>query len=152
VKVRKFTITDATLERSPGQDGDVFVGNLVDQRHGSPITIGYGRYGPNQTLEETMAVDDVMVVLEGRLSVSGNSDSVTRLRGQVLQSSTTRDSGVKPCSRGCRPARHRRSRSEATVPSPPRPSSRGDVPRSPHPPPPVLRAGSGLARHLLHTA
>lgn len=48
----------------------MFVGNLVDQRHASPITIGYGRYGPDQTLEETMAVDDVMVVLEGRLSVS----------------------------------------------------------------------------------
>ncbi len=72
MKISKFAITDAELERSPGQDGDVFVGNLVDQRHGSPITIGYGRYGPNQTLEETMAVDDVMVVLEGRLTVSAN--------------------------------------------------------------------------------
>ncbi|WP_275542359.1 hypothetical protein [Inquilinus limosus] len=40
MKVRKFTITDAVPERSPGQDGDVFVGNLVDQRHASPITIG----------------------------------------------------------------------------------------------------------------
>jgi hypothetical protein len=33
--VRKFTITDAVLERSPGQDGDVFVGNLIDQRQES---------------------------------------------------------------------------------------------------------------------
>jgi ethanolamine utilization protein EutQ (cupin superfamily) len=38
MKVRKFTITDAVLERSPGQDGDVFVGNLVDQRHAGVTT------------------------------------------------------------------------------------------------------------------
>ena len=68
--VRKFAIADAVFERSPGQDGDVFVGNVIDQRHGGPITIGYGRYGPNQSIDETLAVDDVMVVLEGRLSVS----------------------------------------------------------------------------------
>lgn len=84
MKISKFAITDAELERSPGQDGEVFVGNLVDQRHGSPITIGYGRYGPNQRLEETMAVDDVMVVLEGRLTVSANSDSVSAGPGEIV--------------------------------------------------------------------
>jgi ethanolamine utilization protein EutQ (cupin superfamily) len=84
MKVRKFAITDAKLERSPGLDGEVFVGNLVDQRHASPITIGYGRYGPNQRLEETMAVDDVMVVLEGRLTVSANSDSVSAGPGEIV--------------------------------------------------------------------
>ena len=84
MEVSKFAITDAKLERSPGQDGEVFVGNLVDQRHDSPITIGYGRYGPNQRLEETMAVDDVMVVLEGRLTVSANSDSVTAGPGEIV--------------------------------------------------------------------
>ncbi|WP_342240760.1 hypothetical protein [Inquilinus sp. OTU3971] len=84
MEVRKFSITDAALERSPGQDGEVFVGNLVDQRHASPITIGYGRYGPNQTLEETMVVDDVMIVLEGRLTVSANLDSVTAGPGEIV--------------------------------------------------------------------
>ena len=71
--VRKFAVSDAAFERSPGQDGEVFAANLIDQRHGGPITIGYGRYGANQSLEETIAVDDVMVVLEGRLSVSTNA-------------------------------------------------------------------------------
>ncbi len=41
--VRKFAVADASFERSPGQDGDVFAANLVDQRHGGPVTIGYGR-------------------------------------------------------------------------------------------------------------
>lgn len=79
MKVAKFSLADATLERSPGQDADIFAGNVVDQRHGGPITVGYGRYGSNQTLEETMAVDDVMLVLEGRVSVTGhgNGDPVT---------------------------------------------------------------------------
>lgn len=27
--VRKFSITDATFERSPGQDGEVFAGNVI---------------------------------------------------------------------------------------------------------------------------
>jgi ethanolamine utilization protein EutQ (cupin superfamily) len=84
MKVRKLTINDAVMERSPGQDGDVFAGNLVDQRHASPITIGYGRYGPDQTLGETMAVDDVMIVIEGRLSVSGDSGSVTAGPGEII--------------------------------------------------------------------
>ncbi|AUW60447.1 ethanolamine utilization protein [Sphingobium sp. SCG-1] len=84
MKVQKFAISDAALERSPGQDGDVFVGNLVDQRHGAPITIGYGRYGPDQSLEEIMAVDDVMVVLEGQISVSSEAGTVTAGPGEII--------------------------------------------------------------------
>lgn len=82
--VRKFAIADAALERSPGQDGDVFAGNVVDQRDGAPITIGFGRYGPDQAIHETMAVDDVMVVLEGRLSVSSESGTVTAGPGEIV--------------------------------------------------------------------
>ncbi|TDQ25958.1 hypothetical protein DEV91_113135 [Phyllobacterium brassicacearum] len=109
MKVRKFTITDAALERSPGQDGDVFVGNLVDQPHASPITIGYGRYGPNQTLEETMVVDDVMVVLEGRLSVSGKSGSAPQGRAR---------SSICPKARRSRSARTSKARSRPMSPIP----------------------------------
>lgn len=70
MNVAKFSLADAVLERSPGQDADIFAGNVIDQRHGGPITIGYGRYGANQSLDERLAVHDVMVVLEGRLSVT----------------------------------------------------------------------------------
>jgi len=82
--VVKFSIADAIFERSPGQDGDVHAANLVDQRHGGPITIGYGRYGPNQTLDETMAVHDVMLVLEGRLSVASGAGTVTAGPGEII--------------------------------------------------------------------
>ena len=44
MKVQKFSIADAKLLRSPGQDADIFVGNLVDEKDGEPITIGYDRY------------------------------------------------------------------------------------------------------------
>ena len=84
MQVRKFTIGDAVLERSPGQQEDIFVGNLVDERQGGPITIGYGRYGPHQTLAETMAVDDVMIVLEGRLSVTTDAGTVTAGPGEIV--------------------------------------------------------------------
>jgi hypothetical protein len=50
--IQKFTVADATFERSPDQTGDFLACNLVDQRHGAPITIGYGRYGPNQNIDE----------------------------------------------------------------------------------------------------
>lgn len=82
--VRKFGIADAAFERSPGQDGDVFAGNVIDQRQGGPITIGYGRYGPDQSIEETLAVDDVMIVPEGRLSVSGDAGTVTAGPGGIV--------------------------------------------------------------------
>lgn len=82
--VQKFTIADAFFERSPGQEADVFVGNLVDERHGGAITIGYGRYGPNQTIGEAMAVDDVMIILEGRLSVSTNLETVIAGPGEIV--------------------------------------------------------------------
>ena len=82
--VRKFAIADAAFERSPGQDGDIFTGNMIDQRHGGPITIGFGRYDPNQRLDEIMAVDDVMIVLEGRLSVSTEADTVHAGPGEIV--------------------------------------------------------------------
>lgn len=82
--VRKFAIADASFERSPGQDGEVFTGNVIDQRNGGPITIGFGRYGPNQSLVETLAVDDVMVVLEGRLSVTTDASTVTAGPGEIV--------------------------------------------------------------------
>lgn len=82
--VRKFAVTDASFERSPGQDGDVFAGNVIDQRDGGPITIGFGRYGPNQRLEEKVAVHDVMVVLEGRLSVATSAGMVTAGPGEIV--------------------------------------------------------------------
>lgn len=84
MQVRKFARGDASFERSPGQAADVFAANVIDQRHGGPITIGYGRYGPNQGLRETLAVDDVMVVLEGHLSVSTDAGTVVAGPGDIV--------------------------------------------------------------------
>ena len=82
--VRKFAITEATFERSPGQDADIFTGNLVDQRHGGPITIGYGRYGAGQSLSTDILVDDVMIVLEGKLSVTSDAGTVIAGPGEIV--------------------------------------------------------------------
>jgi ethanolamine utilization protein EutQ (cupin superfamily) len=82
--VRRFAVTDAAFERSPGQKADIFAANMIDQRHGGPITIGFGRYGPDQSLEETLAVHDVMVVIEGRLSVSSDAGTVTAGPGEIV--------------------------------------------------------------------
>lgn len=82
--VRKFAIADAAFERSPGQDGDVFAGNLLDERHGGPVTIGYGRYGPGQSISETLAVDDVMIVLQGQISVASAAGTVDAGPGEIV--------------------------------------------------------------------
>lgn len=82
--IHKFSFDDATLERSPGQDSDIFAGNVLDQRHGGPVTIGFGRYGPNQVLEETMAVHDTMVILKGKITVSDEHGSVTAGPGEIV--------------------------------------------------------------------
>ena len=84
MKVQRFTIDDASFERSPGQDADVFTGNLVDERHGGPVTIGYGRYAPGQSLSETIAVHDVMIVLEGRLSVTTEAGTLRAGPGEIV--------------------------------------------------------------------
>ena len=82
--IRKLALSEAVFERSPGQDGDVFAANMIDERHGGPVTIGFGRYGANQTLTEKMAVDDTMIVLEGKLSVSTDDLSVTAGPGDIV--------------------------------------------------------------------
>ena len=82
--VQKFAISNAVFERSPGEEADVFTGNVVDERHGGPITIGYGRYAPGQSIDVTLAVDDVMIILEGRLSVSSDAGMVTAGPGEIV--------------------------------------------------------------------
>lgn len=84
MSIHKFAVTDAVFERSPGQDGDIFAGNLLDQRDGGPVTIGFGRYGPDQILEETMAVHDTMVILEGKITVSDGRKTVTAGPGEII--------------------------------------------------------------------
>ena len=84
MKVRKFAVADAVFERSPGQDADIFAANMIDQRHGGPITIGFGRYGPNQRLDATIAVHDVMVVIEGGVSVASAAGTVTAGPGEIV--------------------------------------------------------------------
>lgn len=84
MKVHKYDRTAAKFERSPGQDADIFAANLADQRHGGPITIGYGRYGPDQTLETDIVVDDVMVVLEGKVSVEAQDETLTAGPGEII--------------------------------------------------------------------
>jgi ethanolamine utilization protein EutQ (cupin superfamily) len=84
MEVRRFTVADAPFERSPGQEADVFAGNLIDERHGGAITIRYGRYEPGQSIDENLAVDDVMIVLEGRLSVSTDAGTVTANPGDIV--------------------------------------------------------------------
>lgn len=82
--VRKFTAGDANFERSPGQQADIFAANLVDKRDGAEITIGYGRYAPHQTLRDEIAVDDVMIVLEGQVSVDTADVTVSAGPGEII--------------------------------------------------------------------
>jgi len=84
MSVRKYSVADAPLARSPGQDGDALVGNVVDHRAGAPVTIGFGRYGPDQSMDEEIAVDDVMIVLEGRVSVTSGDGTVTAGPGEII--------------------------------------------------------------------
>ncbi|ODA67119.1 Ethanolamine utilization protein EutQ [Methyloligella halotolerans] len=84
MKVLRYEPADAMFERSPGQDADIFAANLVDQRQGGPITIGYGRYGPDQVLKTDIVVDDVMVVLEGRVSVESDGETLTAGPGEII--------------------------------------------------------------------
>lgn len=82
--VRKITIADAAFEPSPGQDADIQQGNVIDQRHGGPVTIGYGRYGANQRIDEHIKVDDIMLILEGQITVSSDAGTETAGPGEII--------------------------------------------------------------------
>ncbi|MBW7968086.1 AraC family ligand binding domain-containing protein [Bradyrhizobium sp. BR 10289] len=84
MQVRKIALSDASFERSPGQDAEIYAGNVIDQRHGGPVTIGFGRYAPDQSLVEKLAVDDIMLVLEGQLSVTSEGRTVTAGPGEIV--------------------------------------------------------------------
>ncbi len=84
MRVQRYEPADARFERSPGQDADIFAANLVDQRDGGPITVGYGRYQPDQVLETEIVVDDVMVVLEGRVSVEADGQVFAAGPGEII--------------------------------------------------------------------
>ncbi len=82
--VRKFAIADAQFEPSPGQDAKIYAGNVLDERHGGPVTIGFGRYEPNQTLEIAIAVHDTMIVIDGKLSVSTQDGTLVAGPGDIV--------------------------------------------------------------------
>lgn len=80
----KYGVADVRLERLAGQDAEIWAGNAVDERHGGPVTIGFGRYGPGARLEETIAVHDVMIVLDGEVTVTGDGRPVTAGPGEIV--------------------------------------------------------------------
>jgi len=84
MKVRKIVIADALFERSPDQDGEIYAGNVVDQRHGGPVTIGYGRYAPNQSIDVALEVDDTRIVLQGHLEVISRGETMTAGPGEIV--------------------------------------------------------------------
>lgn len=82
--VQKFALADASFDRLDGQEAAIDTANLVDQRHGGPVTVGYGRYGPGAVLKETIAVHDTMIVLEGEVSVTSDTGTVTAGPGDIV--------------------------------------------------------------------
>ena len=100
MKVQKFSLEDATMERSPGQSGAIFTGDLVNDRDGAPVTIGFGRWEPFQTLEETMAVDDVMIILTGSLSVTHEEGQLSASAGDIVHMPKGRKVTIRTASEG----------------------------------------------------
>lgn len=83
MKLRKLALADASMESTPGQAGDILAGNLVDERHGGPVTVGYGRWSAGSSLTQEMAVDDIMIVLSGRMTVSDNTGTIKLGPGDI---------------------------------------------------------------------
>lgn len=82
MKVSTFTLKDAVFETAPDQADEIYTANLVDERHDASVTIGYGRYGPNSELTETMLVDYIMVVIEGATGTVGVGGIVHMPKGR----------------------------------------------------------------------
>lgn len=83
MKLRKLALADAPMESTPGQAGEILAGNLVDERHGGPVTVGYGRWSAGSSLTQEMAVDDIMIVLSGRMTVSDDTGTIELGPGDI---------------------------------------------------------------------
>ncbi|MFC7377726.1 ethanolamine utilization protein [Brevundimonas sp. GCM10030266] len=84
MRVRRLRLAEAAFERSPGQDADIFTADGIDASDGGPVTVGHGRYGPDQSLTETMKVHDTMIVLEGRLTVESRGETLEAGVGDIV--------------------------------------------------------------------
>lgn len=82
--MHKLTSSEAKFERSPDQDGDIFIADMIGKDNSSPVTICFGRYGPDQELSETMAVDDIMIILEGKPTVISRGETHTADTSDVV--------------------------------------------------------------------
>jgi ethanolamine utilization protein EutQ (cupin superfamily) len=83
MNVSRFSVTDASFEEAP-QGSRIYAGNVVDERHGGDITVGYGRWEPGSTLDQTMEVDDVMIILEGGVSVTADGQTSRAGAGDIV--------------------------------------------------------------------
>jgi hypothetical protein len=52
--IHTFAFADAPLKRSPGQEGDIFAGNVLDQRHGGPVIMTYSASWPSTEIRGSM--------------------------------------------------------------------------------------------------
>jgi mannose-6-phosphate isomerase-like protein (cupin superfamily) len=68
---------------NPMRSGRITVGRFTGVVSAAN-TIGYGRWGAGSSLSETMAVDDIMIVLKGRLSVTTEDGTVSAGPGEIV--------------------------------------------------------------------
>lgn len=81
MSVKKFTIADAPLEKMR-EDRDIVIGDVVGQE--SPMSTGYCRYAPGQSMEYTLTYDEVLVITKGRFSIRTDESEVTAGAGEIL--------------------------------------------------------------------
>lgn len=48
------------------------------------MTIGYGRYGAGESIDEKIAVEDVMIILEGQITVTSDAGCETAGPDEII--------------------------------------------------------------------
>lgn len=48
------------------------------------MTNGYGRYGANQSIDEDIKVDDVIIILEGEITITSGAGIDTAGPGEII--------------------------------------------------------------------
>jgi ethanolamine utilization protein EutQ (cupin superfamily) len=65
-------------------DRQIFLADVVNSSSGDTMSVWFGRYGPGESNEWTLAYDEVIFVIEGRFTVRDADGAKTARPGEVI--------------------------------------------------------------------
>ena len=83
MSIRHFTFDDPTTWYQH-TDRQIFLADVLDSSNSDAMSVWFARYGAGESNEWTVTYDELIVVIKGRFTVSGDDGSKTAAPGEVI--------------------------------------------------------------------